>query len=525
MIKILDCTLRDGGYNNNWEFGSNNILKIFTRLVESNIDIIECGFLTQKGTYSNDYSLYDSIERITSFFNPNQTKCTTVCMINYGDFNIEDLPTRTQLDIEGIRVAFHKKDMLKALDFCKKIVEKGYKLFIQPMVSMSYTDQEFIDLIKLSNSIAPFAFYIVDSFGVMKNNDLMRYFYLLDNNLDKTICAGFHSHNNLQLSYSHAQTLSNLNSSRDIIIDSSVMGMGRGAGNLNTELYINYLNARFNCNYNSDPLLYIVDEILSPIYHHNYWGYSLPHYLSAIYNCHPNYATFLDDKNTLKVSDIKNILTQVLDEKKVNYDKEYIENLYLQYQSRKSSLTDHFNNLKSEILNKEVLLIAPGNSICIEKNEILEFISRKSQIITISINFTPEHFQCNYTFVSNLKRFDKIKEDLKKNIILTSNINDAPDYAYLVNYSDLVNDREPVKDNAGLMLIKLLIKLGSSKIYLAGFDGYSPGVYDNYSQKDLAFIKSESTMQSINEGISEILKEYKRLIDIEFLTKKHYVEI
>lgn len=523
MIKLLDCTLRDGGYNNNWEFGSNNILKIYNGLVESNVDIIECGFLTQNISYNPEQSKFDSVEKVSELLHTSQNDCLSVCMINYGEYNINDLPHRKETYIDGIRVAFHKKDLKPTLEYCEKIKLKGYKVFIQPMVSMSYTDEEFIELIKLSNEIKPYAFYIVDSFGVMTKDDLLRLFYLVNHNLDKSIRIGFHSHNNLQLSYSNAQMLVDLNSSRDIIVDSSVMGMGRGAGNLNTELFIQYLNAKMVTKYKAEPLLRIIDEILTPIYYHNYWGYSLPYYLSASHNCHPNYATFLDNKNTLTVADINKILSMIPDDNKVNYSKEYIEELYFKYQSIKDYKKDSLSILREKLVNKEVLIIAPGSSIREEEAQIKEFISNKNNLVIIPVNFIPRFFDYDYLFVSNLKRYEQLQGKPYKNLILTSNINNTPDNAFVVSYPDLLNDNEAVADNSGLMLIKLLIKLGIHNIYLAGFDGYSQAIYDNFTQKDLAFIKKEEIMRSMNDGISKSLHELSKKVNIQFITKEHYI--
>ena len=86
---------------------------------------------------------------------------------------------------------------------------------------------------------APYAFYLVDSFGTMKRKDMLRFFYMIEHNLREDIVIGFHSHNNLQLAYANAQTLVDLQTSRSLILDSSIMGMGRGAGNLNSELFWN----------------------------------------------------------------------------------------------------------------------------------------------------------------------------------------------------------------------------------------------------------------------------------------------
>lgn len=524
MIKILDCTLRDGGYNNNWEFGENNILKIYKGLVESKIDIIECGFYTQKGEPTSDQSIFTSLDGISEYLNTSANDCLSVCMINYGDYEIDDIPIRKETYIDGIRVAFHKSDRFEALEYCDKLIKKGYKVFIQPMVSMSYTDIEFLDLIDKSNAIKPFAFYIVDSFGVMKENDLLRFFYLIDNNLSKGISIGFHSHNNFQLSFSHAQTLVNMGSQREIIIDSSIMGMGRGAGNLNSELFVQFLNERRNTQYKIEPLLTIVDDILTPIYHNNYWGYSLPQYLSAKYNCHPNYASYLDDKNTLVIRDINNILQHIEEDRKVNYSKDYIEKLYLKYQSQISTQSS-YNELKDNLIGKDVLIIAPGNSILDESKEINGFISEQDNLVIISVNFIPKYIKSDYLFVSNIKRFEQLSdvEDIK--LIQTSNIPALYDSSYIVNYSDLINDDEVVFDNAGLMFIKLLINIGANSISLAGFDGYSYGTYDNYSQKELSIIQSDNAIQAKNIGFSEVISNFSTQIPIKFITQEKYVKI
>ena len=150
---------------------------------------------------------------------------------------------------------------------------------MQPMVSVSYSDEEFINLINRSNELNPYAFYIVDSFGVMKRKDLMRLYYLVDHNLSNDIFVGYHSHNNIQMAYSNAQALVDLKTKRQLIIDSSVFGMGRGAGNLNTELFIEYLNELNGNKYRIKPLLKIIDQVLNPIYRA----------ISGVIHCHIMY--------------------------------------------------------------------------------------------------------------------------------------------------------------------------------------------------------------------------------------------
>lgn len=226
-VSVLDCTLRDGGYCNQWNFGSNNIKTIISGLVSAGIDIIECGFLTNRVSYNPEVSKFSTFQEIANVLPSNRKNKMFVCMVNYGEYDIEDIPDYDGLSVDGIRVAFHKKDMIPALEFCKEIMDKGYKVFVQAMVSLNYSDEEFIELIKRVNEFKPYSFYIVDSFGVMKRKDLIRLFYMVEHNLTEGISIGYHSHNNMQLAYSNAQALVDIRTNRDMIFDASVFEIGR----------------------------------------------------------------------------------------------------------------------------------------------------------------------------------------------------------------------------------------------------------------------------------------------------------
>ena len=322
---------RDGGYCNQWRFGFENARRITEGLTEAGIELVECGFITNQVTYDSDLTRFPSVEDAAKIIPENRGGTVFAAMINYGEYEIDELPPRGGASVDGIRVAFHKKDLLPALEFSRQVKEKGYLLFLQPMVSLNYSDQEFLDLIRCANEISPYAFYIVDSFGVMKRKDLMRLFYLAEHNLDQSVCLGFHSHNNLQLAHSNAQRLAAMPMRRKLILDSSVYGMGRGAGNLTTELIVDYLNENFDKRYILKPLLTLIDEILNEFYSRNHWGYSLPNYLSAVHNAHPNYAGYLDDKKTLTVEAMDEIFRLMDESKKASYDQQYIETLYSSY--------------------------------------------------------------------------------------------------------------------------------------------------------------------------------------------------
>ena len=175
-IRVLDCTLRDGGYCNEWRFGFENAAKITQALVDAGIDIIECGFLTDRVNYDRDTTKFTDITQAASIIPANRKGKRFVVMVNYGEYSPEKLPEYDGSSVDGIRVAFHKRNVNDALKLCEGVKSKGYSLFVQAMVSLNYSDSEFLALIDKINTLMPEAFYIVDSFGTMNSKDLTRLF-------------------------------------------------------------------------------------------------------------------------------------------------------------------------------------------------------------------------------------------------------------------------------------------------------------------------------------------------------------
>lgn len=522
-IQVLDCTLRDGGYCNQWKFGFTNTKRMVARFIEAGINIIECGFITNCVKYDSDVTKFRSVEQIATIIPSNRENKIFVAMMNYGEYDINELQPCDGKSIDGIRVAFHKKNRMEALELCKKIKEKGYLVFIQPMVSLSYSDEEFLDMIDIVNKFEPYAFYIVDSFGEMKQNDLMRLFYLVEHNLKNTVIIGFHSHNNMQLAYSNAQSLVDMHSKHSLIIDSSVYGMGRGAGNLNTELFVEYLNDNTEGKYDIKPLLTIIDEILNEFYERDYWGYSLPNYLSAAHHTHPNYAGYLDARKTLTVESMNEIFDMMDDEKRISYDKEYIEKLYLRFMDTGKIHEGHKLELMKRLNGKSVLLIAPGRSSVDEKDKIIEF-SLHEDIFVISVNFDYNYTNTDMIFLSNQRRYKELDIKSRSKCIVTSNIQAEGVYLQM-KYRELLVDDESVKDNAGMMAIKFLTSLGVKKVYLAGFDGYAHDTGENYGDEVMSFIMRNAVLDATNMGIKKMLTKFSKKMDIKFLTAPRYINV
>ncbi len=515
VIQVLDCTLRDGGYCNKWDFGFDNIKKIVAGLDKANIDIVECGFLTEKKGVDADKSLFDDLEKANGMLPASALNSMFVVMVNYGEYPLEKLPVYKGYGVSGIRVAFHKHDRQEALEYCKGIGDKGYKVFVQPMVSLGYSDKEFLEMIEYVNNMSPYAFYIVDSFGEMKRRDLTRLFSLIKHNLRDEILIGFHSHNNLQLAYSNAQVFVDMRVGREVIVDSSVYGMGRGAGNLNTELFVEYLNENHEGNYDVKPIFSIIDEILNEFYQRNYWGYSLSNYLSASYHSHPNYASFLDDKKILTLEDMHEIFKVLDDEKRVSYDEEYIEAVFKRYMQKGQAQEIHKAELQSFLKGKSVLLIAAGKSAVDDKEAIIS-LAKQENIVVVSVNYEYKFCPVDYIFLSNQRRYKELPLEARRKCIATSNI--MADELYLQpGYQDLWME-DGIKGNAGIMAIRFFMSLGVEHFFLAGYDGYSLDNRNNFGDSRMEVVMKRDVLEESNREMTRALRMASQKVLLDFVS-------
>ncbi len=332
-IALLDCTLRDGGCVNNFNFGSIAMNKIKRAIENSNIEYIELGYINSKKGSKEERTQFLDVDDVNKFLGKKKENATYVAMIDYGTYDFNELPFRRKEGIDGIRIAFHKKDCDNAIKAAKIISEKGYKVFIQPMVIMSYSDNEIISLVRKINIIVPeaTAFYIVDSFGEMQFGDCSRILKIVDEHLIKDMAVGFHGHNNLQLAYSNSLELLSNDVNRRLMLDSSLNGMGKGAGNVPSELIMNYLNDNYQKNYNLIPVYKIINDVIEFFKPEYSWGYSTNYLLSSLNECTPSYVNFFINKCNVKSDELSLLLSMLSDDKKVAFNEEYAKSIYNEY--------------------------------------------------------------------------------------------------------------------------------------------------------------------------------------------------
>lgn len=331
-IKLLDCTLRDGGYINDWKFGNENLAGIFGLLAAAGIDVIEVGFVDERVPYDRNRSIMPDTDCAAEIYGKaGRGQAEVVGMIDYGTCSLEHVSPCRDSFLDGIRVIFKKDIRAQAMDFCARLKQLGYRVFAQLVSITSYSLEELLDLVRLANQVKPYAVSIVDTYGLMHQDDLLRDFHLLDQSLHEDINIGYHGHNNLQMAYANCIAVLANGTKRCLFVDGSICGMGKGAGNAPIELLAMHLNRTYGAGYRIDCLLEAAETYISQFYQPAAWGYNLLYFLAAMHECHPNYAADLVDKYRLPLRTVHKILKMLDSEKKLVYDKAYSERLYHQY--------------------------------------------------------------------------------------------------------------------------------------------------------------------------------------------------
>ena len=529
-ILLLDCTLRDGGYVNDWNFGHNNLASVFERVVGAGVDIIEVGFLDERREFDVNRSIMPNSDCVEKIYGDLDRKDTVVVgMIDFGTCGIENISECSDSFLDGIRVIFKKHLRNEAMDFCAKLKAKGYKVFAQLVSITSYEDEELMDLIRLANEVKPYAVSMVDTYGLMHQENLMHYYELLNKHLDESIGLGYHSHNNFQMAYANCIEMLSHKTDRMVLVDGTIYGMGKSAGNAPIELLAMHLNEHYGKKYDISQMLEAIDANIMDFYKEHHWGYNMFFYIAASNDCHPNYVSYLMDKRTLSVKSINEILEKLQGEKKLMYDEKYIEELYVDYQAKEVNDEKDILRLTDVFKEKKVLLLGPGNNVKNQKNAIEKFIVDNNPIV-VSINFVSKDIKTDFVFLSNAKRYVQLATTLSNKgktyeVISTSNVTKTSgNFEYTLNYGSLLDREADIIDNSFIMLLKVMKKIGVKEVYLGGFDGYHGANHKDYFNPDMEYKFTSEEAKKLNTYVSNVLQAMKDSMDIVFLTDSLYHE-
>ena len=525
---LLDCTLRDGGYVNDWNFGRDNIVNIFERLVSAGTDIIEVGFLDERRSFDPDRSIMPDTQSADRIYGGlDKGGSMTVAMIDYGTCSLEHIRPASECSLDGIRVIFKKHIMEEAFAYCEKIKALGYKVFAQAVSITSYTPEELLHFIDLANRVKPYAVSMVDTYGLLHQEDLVKVTKVMDEHLDGEISLGYHAHNNFQMGYANA--IAFLKSGRRrLVVDGTLYGMGKSAGNAPLELLAMYMNSHERGNYDVSQMLEAIQTSVMEFYKKSPWGYNLFFYVAASNKVHPNYVSYLMNKHTLSVTEQNEILARIPEEKKLMYDPKCIERLYLSYQKSECNDEKDLGELASLLRGKEIFVFGPGTSVLTCRGEIEKFLSERKPVV-FAINCLPAYRRPDYIFLGNSQRYQHLcgrlseKENEGIRIVAASNVTRTRGrFDYTLNYSSLIDEGAECPDNSLRMLLKVFERILPSEVYLAGFDGYTPDTVNYFDvNMEYSFIKERA--EALNDYGRKFLAESRRILDIRFVTPSLYM--
>ena len=343
-IQLLDCTLRDGGFVNDWMFGADVITNIIRGLEDSRTEIIELGFLKNE-PYSPERVVFNATEQIKKVVGGKKPGVLYAAMGELmNPLALDKLAPAEKDGLDIIRMMLWKTkrmpdgqvvDMLdEGFRYCKGLVEKGYRLCIQPVRTNQYSDDEFSGMVRRFSELEPMAIYVVDSWGTQNPENILHYMEIADQIVPEKTALGFHGHNSMMQALSITQAVLGAGFSHDLIVDASVYGIGRSAGNLHTELIAKYLNEEYGKKYRVLPILKIYEDYISKIREREAWGYSIPYLLAATHKCNPAYAKYLSGQKKLGVEAMEYVLTHLSAESKIIFSKQDADDCLEEYRRR-----------------------------------------------------------------------------------------------------------------------------------------------------------------------------------------------
>lgn len=532
-LYLLDCTLRDGGYLNDWKFGSYVLTETAQRLINSGVDYIELGFIDDRRSFDKERSIFPNTKSINVVYKNLiiNSKTKLVGMIDFGTCDLKNIDPKKDSILDGIRVIFKKEKMVEALQYCGEIKKLGYEVFTQLVSATAYEKEDFERLIKIENDLNPTCVSIVDTYGLMDNNILSSIFNYLDKGLNSNIAIGFHGHNNLQLAFSNVIHFLSFQTNRTILVDGTLMGMGKSAGNAPIELIAYYCNTYYKKKYVIDEMLEAIDSNIVRLYGKNNWGYSLKFLLASLNKVHPNYVNDYISKNILSISDINDLLATLQGDSKLLYSKDVSELAFINYCENHFKDNDDLNKLSAEIKDKKILLLGPSDSLLVSKDRIEVFFKDPSTI-TISVNVFNKDFVPDYLFLSNSRRLDCLAndfDDIEKQgikIIATSNLKPYFNhFDFVFEYSSLLDHSSLAKDSAIVMALELIKRCRGETIYLAGFDGYSSFFEENFVNLSNSYGWKEPYPGFLNSYIRDKIKDFNKRMHISFITPSLFEDV
>ncbi|WP_340064167.1 aldolase catalytic domain-containing protein [Ascidiimonas aurantiaca] len=504
-VKILDCTLRDGGYYTNWDFDKQLVDEYYKAMEILPIDYVEIGYRSiPLNRYLGEY--FYCPEYVMEKAKRMMPSKKLAIILDEKTTKIEDLdylldPCKPFISM--VRMAIAPNKLINAINIAKVIKAKGFEVGFNIMYMSNWKeDKEFLNQLDKVNDIAD-VFYMVDSYGGVLPKDIEEIFSLVSSKLD--IPVAFHGHNNLELA--HINTLTAIESGC-LMVDATITGMGRGAGNLKTELLLTYFSAKEDLKLSMNELSSVVSnfEKLQQVYK---WGTSLPYMFSGVYSLPQKEVMEWIGLNRYPLGSIVNAL-----------------------KNQKDSISDNLKlpSFNTELDCKFAIIIGGGKSIQYHHDAIERFIETSENVCVIHAGAryislfndltNAKQFYClvGSEIYKLSKEFHNLKEisntcifppfPRKMGTIIPDELKDRSFELEKISFID------EYQDSPLAIALEVALQLKSNEIVLAGFDGYDTSInriqfqLSNENQQIIdSFEKNCSTLKSCTPTKYKNIKE------------------
>jgi 4-hydroxy 2-oxovalerate aldolase len=484
-MKILDCTIRDGGYYTNWDFDRNLVDTYILACNELPIDYIEVGYRSPKleGYYGEYFYLPDYVlSRLK-----NQTTKKLVVILNEKDINLINLDILLKPCIglvDMIRLAIDPNNFERALNLAEAIKKLGFEVCFNVMYMSKWRGQpEFLKILPEINGIVDY-FYMVDSYGGVTPKQVKDTIKLVRNILPN-ISLGFHGHNNMEMAL--INTLTAIEEGCDLV-DSTFTGMGRGAGNCKTELLLTALNASDDLVVDFNPLTKVVDEFtdLQNIYQ---WGTNLPYMVSGAHSLPQNKVMDWVSKRSYSFNTIIRALENQVNGRQDNERLTMFQGLF----------------------HERALLVGGGDSIKLHKEAIIKYLQQNSDVLVIHSSSKNANIFSGITnnqifcLVGNegYRMEEVFKMELPKNVMCL-----LPSYPRIMGTyipKEMKNKSmelkqstffEPYSDSHTGVALNTAMQCNVKEIFVVGYDGY--GGNATLREQEL-FLENSYMFKIVNE--------------------------
>ncbi|MBN2735029.1 MAG: hypothetical protein JXQ82_09265 [Methanomicrobiaceae archaeon] len=517
QVKILDCTLRDGGYCNNWQFEKKLAGTVVNSLSNAGVDLIEIGYKSPQSHSSKSYEgLFRYCNESQLRFLTNYPDTEYAFMVDTKEFLIDNkvnikaidecIPSCNESIFTWARLATYYPGLHGTVELADVFCDLGYRTTINLMGTSLLNHKDLEKAFSLAATGNQDVLYFSDSFGDLRPNEVCQCINLIQQFYKGSI--GIHTHDNNGLAF--ANTIAAIDAGIDFV-DATIRGMGRGAGNLRLEQILLYSYFKMdNTNINPSELLEVIDSVFIPLQQKYKWGWDYTYMLSAMQNIHPTYCQHLRTSNQYNIEQVSAILNGIDPSQRETFN----ENALLKAIDSAVNEPLQMNEPLVELPlykppeESSFLVIATGPSTDTYRDELVAFIDQKSPVViecnpknTVFEDVSDRYLKAILNWVRLQKALDS--PDLSKAPIITGLTKIPEKYQTHVNVCSFpchISKGNTMLQKAsmtlpayvvGMFAVGLALLSRPSKVYLAGFDGYKD-THNSKHQEMNAFWKVTS---------------------------------